>query len=528
MTTLPTLSNFHTAPDLSDVATLKQRLTDTVNDIVAFVPQMQSLVTAQNTLIGELQTIANSNEVSSNLAQQSALNAQASANFQGVWASKGYTLGQCVLGSNNVFYVCTVTHTVAQNPTSTSGYWVVNVPLGAIGNINSPLLDMPLKNSLAMKAGVGSATFTRASTATYIDRYGVLKSAAVDEPRFEKEGYLNEGASTNLHFYSETINSTNYTATQCTLTQNTTETLDPYGTNVSTKVTATATGFTYFYRLGQPISGTSYTQSYYVKAGTENLVKILLHNNSFGVDKNVVFNLTTGTIQSTTSDTTSSILAVGNGWYRISATATATTSTFGFMSILAWEGSSNIGEYFYVFGAQLEALPFASSYIPTVASAVTRSADNLNATLIGNTPLGWNDKTIIIDFTYYGTTATKGQGLFSFDDINYNILRVEANSNNLVLYYHSDALFSTPLVVGNSYRAAYVVSGNSKTSNTVKLYLNGVLIGTQSGVAPVGIQSITSNMIISIGRFAVDSIKIKVSNFRIYDKALTAQEVALA
>ena len=74
---------------------------------------------------------------------------------------------------------------------------------GAIGNINLPLLDIPLKNSLALKQGVGSVVFTRATTGTFIDRYGVLQTAAIDEARFEKEGLLIEGASTNLLTYSQ-------------------------------------------------------------------------------------------------------------------------------------------------------------------------------------------------------------------------------------------------------------------------------------------------------------------------------------
>ncbi|SMH63887.1 putative tail fiber protein [Escherichia phage vB_EcoS_swan01] len=46
--------------------------------------------------------------------------------------------------------------------------------------------------------------FKRASTATYINKSGVLTNAAIDEPRFEKDGLLIEGQRTNL-----LINSTN-------------------------------------------------------------------------------------------------------------------------------------------------------------------------------------------------------------------------------------------------------------------------------------------------------------------------------
>jgi len=50
--------------------------------------------------------------------------------------------------------------------------------------------------SLAVLRGLGAVTFSRAVTTTantYIDRYGVFKSAGLDVPRFEKEGLLLEG-----------------------------------------------------------------------------------------------------------------------------------------------------------------------------------------------------------------------------------------------------------------------------------------------------------------------------------------------
>ncbi|HFN8139155.1 TPA: phage tail protein, partial [Escherichia coli] len=46
--------------------------------------------------------------------------------------------------------------------------------------------------------------FKRASKATYINKSGVLTEAAIDEPRFERDGLLIEGQRTNL-----LLNSTN-------------------------------------------------------------------------------------------------------------------------------------------------------------------------------------------------------------------------------------------------------------------------------------------------------------------------------
>ena len=52
------------------------------------------------------------------------------------------------------------------------------------GRIGNPLVHLPLKNDDNFITGVGSLTFTRSSTATYIDRYGVAQSAAIDALRF--------------------------------------------------------------------------------------------------------------------------------------------------------------------------------------------------------------------------------------------------------------------------------------------------------------------------------------------------------
>ncbi|MFA8279502.1 prophage tail fiber N-terminal domain-containing protein [Escherichia coli] len=92
-------------------------------------------------------------------------------------------------------------------------------------NIVPPLPDVwiPFNDSLDMIAGFSpgykkiaigddvvqvasdkQVSFTRASTATYINKSGELKTAEINEPRFEREGLLIEGQRTNYMLNSET------------------------------------------------------------------------------------------------------------------------------------------------------------------------------------------------------------------------------------------------------------------------------------------------------------------------------------
>ncbi|MFQ2527585.1 hypothetical protein ACK30K_09165 [Aeromonas caviae] len=83
---------------------------------------------------------------------------------------------------------------------------------GIVAAAALPLPDVwaPLSDSLRLITGYGRdvlvgsdvvarmVNFSRNSTATYIGKDGQLKTAAANEPRFEKEGLLIEGLSSNL------------------------------------------------------------------------------------------------------------------------------------------------------------------------------------------------------------------------------------------------------------------------------------------------------------------------------------------
>ena len=238
--------------------------------------------------------------------------------------------------------------------------------------------------------------YTLTTTQPIIKYQPVLQTAANNRARFdhvpatgESLGLLIEEQRTNLALRSEEFDlwSSNPEPNFSSVLVN--QQTAPDGTiTADLIIPSTQTGSKFRFRTFAGALSTTYCASVYVKAAGYNFAFIQLSNTAFGANaKIVIVDLINGVITSQTANASGTIQSVGNGWYRISVVATslATTGSYvvsvgvspdGITQIMSGDGYSGI----LVWGAQVEAGAFPTSYIKTEASQVTRLPDTARMT----------------------------------------------------------------------------------------------------------------------------------------------------
>jgi hypothetical protein len=248
-----------------------------------------------------------------------------------------------------------------------------------------------------LDATQGQSFVSRASTATYSNSSGVLSTAAANVARSNytyngsswvaNSGTLIEPAATNILSTSSTFSATSGTATD-TVNAATA----PDGTTTATQlIESTANSRHYLSQFLPAITaGAAYSYSVFVKADARTYAFISGGKSGSPFTRGgIMVNLSNGSFTNSnvgrpTSVTNQTVIAVGNGWYRVTMTVVIdATSTDGYMEFDACTGATNStctytgdgASGIYVWGSQVEAGAFPTSYIPTTGSAVTRAAD---------------------------------------------------------------------------------------------------------------------------------------------------------
>jgi hypothetical protein len=304
--------------------------------------------------------------------------------------------------------------------------------------------------------------FTRASSATRVNKQGLIETVASGVPRIDftdaNGALLLEPQRTNVLFYSNDFsNIFNWINSGVTITNN--SIISPDGSQNATKLTISSGQYLY-QNIGVTASN-NYTISIYVKvlSGTKQFkFNVYGGGNSF----------------------TSSAYTATTTWQRFNYTFTATaTGSTGIYPILV-DGLT--GGDFYIYGAQLEQGSYATSYIPTYGTSQTRSEDHLGNILLPEFD-DENNYSVMFDLTRKGVDTSLVGEFFEFRRTDFaRMIRFWIDAPSAQVRFRSDqesnATMSTIAFSADATKKICVVYDG----DTFKTFTDGALVGTYSVV----------------------------------------------
>jgi hypothetical protein len=247
------------------------------------------------------------------------------------------------------------------------------------------------------------AAYTRASTGSVFDSSGILRSAASGLPRFDADpltgldkGFLVEESRANLLTYSEQFDNAAWNKVRLNVSGTpawVNQAVAPDGTTTAEKLIedTTASNSHYLSCSAVTLGSVAMVGSVFLKAGERTKARVIL-TDYVSATVYVDVDLSNGTLGSPTvqapwSSGTVGIIGVGGGWYRVYVGGTAGQGAQKAIEVRLLDASGNQSytgdgtSGLYIWGAQLEAGSFPTSYIPTTTASATRSADVCTVTL---------------------------------------------------------------------------------------------------------------------------------------------------
>ena len=263
----------------------------------------------------------------------------------------------------------------------------------------------------------------------------------------------------------------------------------------------------------------TYTFSVYAKKGEYDF--LILQDQFSSVFYNT-FNLSTGAI---VSGSNSTIKSVGNGWFRCTVTFTATATTvFPTITISPNTGASYLGNSAsggYLYGAQMEIGAYATSYIPTVASSVTRNADVISKTGISSL-INSLEGVLFVDLQFF-------TGLGGIRSIN---ISNGSNNNRIGFYGHPSIANRIDFAIASGGVITDINFGGVTLTNRNKVlirYSGTTFTGFVNGVKSANqtFTPFTANFLNRIGLdYGEDILRYegRINSIQLYKTALTDAE----
>jgi len=316
-------------------------------------------------------------------------------------------------------------------------------------------------------------TFTRSgNTATVVNSSGFIAPINANLPRFDHDpttlvckGLLIEEARTNIALDSNNFSAATWTKTNLTVTPN--AAVSPDGTSNASLLTATTADGALFQTMAAT-TATVYTYSIYLRADTTTSIRLFVDTSGLNTFLSTLISVTTS-------------------WQRF--TFSFTTTGVGCKIYVGGGSSFSSPETVYVYGAQLEVGAFATSYIPTTTTALTRNADV--SVMTSTNFSSWYTATAGAAVVWaIPQTATGTRPLVQFDDATANeIIALRGNVANpemsIVDGGVAQAQIDAGTIVANT---AYKLSGAWDTNNCAAAQNGAAVVTDNTATIPTPTQ----------------------------------------
>jgi len=356
--------------------------------------------------------------------------------------------------------------------------------------------------------------FERDSKATVINKDGLIEEVGSGQPRVD---YLNntkgalklEPSRTNLVTYSNGFTDSSWLPTGATVVSGV---ISPDGT--SNAFTLSNTASSGIIQKAVSLTGLRVV-SIFAKKGTHRYLRIGAYG---GTNSYANFDLENGVVA---DGANANIEDYGNGWFRcICHSADGATGGVQIFPSNNTTGAATTNGSIQIYGVQLEQGSYATSYIPTSGSAVTRLTDSCSQTV----PDGVIGQTEGVLYAELGSIPSE-----AIDDVFVELS--DGTSNNRILFYaDSNGYIRNQIKASGSISSLIntnvTVSSNMKIaitykSNEAKVFINGVQYGGTD----------TSVVVPSVNKMNLEnytgtrSETSTLKDVKLYDTALTDQEL---
>ena len=377
--------------------------------------------------------------------------------------------------------------------------------------------------------------FTRNTTATFVDKDGLIKQSATNTPRIDftnnPKGHLLLEPQRQNEVSTSDHNPNSYWNMQGATFTNSSNTTTPDGGLTAPILTTDTTGTFKGIVKNQSSAWNSDTYTLSVFAKNIDSDYIFFYNiNSVSGTSGVWFNISNGTIGHNQGDWSNvKVENYGNGWYRCSATVTFNSSGTSYLYVLNSDSNaSNIstaGKQTYLWGSQIEQGSYATSYIPTYGSSATRNAEVCNNS---GSVQDFNDNEGVLYTEIASLVESDASRSISISNASNwtKRLQIVLYSSGDIYAYINNGVVSRVLSTSVDYGTNMNKIALRYTTTSVDLYINGVLAHSHS--ANYSFASNTLNVLdFKIRSTNGENFYGKTKNLKVFKRAMSDGELYL-